>query len=259
LEETSISAVDVASTALEVKGILSTVANFSAAMKFLSLALMIFAVILAVYVGKKLIVAIYKNIILGIFSIPKKIFKFIFGRNSLQRSARNSATNPVTNSDSSPPSWMSRNISADEVEFAVIKIVNDDNNILNNKNDKKNAKAIKNKLVDSDKDFEKVDLQVFEENITKIRKNVELRMKIYSVLKNNPRMITSSSSAITKTICSNLEVKDDELKNKFAEQVEIVKKIYELYLNAEDIEKIFEKTHAFEFELKLFIKIFANG
>ena len=71
---------------------------------------------------------------------------------------------------------MSKNIGADEVEFAIIKIVNDDNNILNNKNDKKNAKSIKNKLAYTDKNFEKVDLK------NKITEQIEVVKKFMNLI-----------------------------------------------------------------------------
>lgn len=254
MEDTTLNAVDVVSTAWTIKGILSTVANFSFALKLLAVALVIFAGILAVIVAKKIIKEIYNNIILEIFSVLKKIFNFIFRRNRHE----NPQINTSVNSEEELQSLLTRNIDNDEVESEIIRIVNSDNNILNNKNDKKIAKKIRNELAEKDKNFSEVDLQIFEEIILKIRKNVELRMKLYSILKNNPRMIKSSISAITKTICTNLEIRDDETKNKISDQIAVVKKIYELDENAEDIAAIFKQTNAFEFEIKLFIKIFSD-
>ena len=62
-------ATDIFKTALEIKGILSTAANFSVAVKFLSVALMIFAIILAVIILKE----IYNNIVLAVFKFLKSI------------------------------------------------------------------------------------------------------------------------------------------------------------------------------------------
>ena|GEM_PF-2987568 len=81
MEEINIDAVDVASTVWSIKGILGTVANFSFAFKILSVAILIFAIILAIHVAKKLVISIFyflKSIIIGIISIPKKIYNSIF-------------------------------------------------------------------------------------------------------------------------------------------------------------------------------------
>jgi len=74
------------------------------------------------------------------------------------------------------------------------------------------------------------------------RSNVEfnsgLRESLFLELNKNPQIIKNSTSAITKTICANLEMNDDEAKNKVSRQIDIIKKVYELYKSGFNINQI---------------------
>ena len=78
--------------------------------------------------------------------------------------------------------------------------------------------------------------------------NSGLRESLFLELNKNPQIIKSSTSAITKTICANLGMNDDEAKNKVSRQIDIIKKVYELYKSGFNVQQIILRTKVYENE-----------
>jgi len=59
-------------------------------------------------------------------------------------------------------------------------------------------------------------------------------------LKKHPQIIKQKTSAIRKTICANIGVKDENLANSISFEIDTIKKILELHKNKKSAKKIFE-------------------
>ena len=157
-----------------------------------------------------------------------------------------------------------------EIIFDIIKFLNYDSKILNNDDNEVAAAFVKTKLEENNSLYKEWDLNVkfIEEIIVGIRYDVKLRRSLLDGLKNYPKIIKQKNSAIMKTICYNLKIKlDDELKDGFLFEIDIVKKIFELYKLGANTQEIFQKIYfynedgfgfAFEFEINQFTKIFKD-
>ena len=157
-----------------------------------------------------------------------------------------------------------------DVIFDVIKLINYDNKILNNYDDKIVAGFIKTKLEENNSFYKEIDLNVefIEETIKGIRYDVKLRRDLLEGLKHYPQIIKQKNSAIIKTVCYNLDMKlDDELRTELLLEIDVIKKIFELYKYGASTQEIFQKVYfcdengygfAFEFEIYQFKKIFEN-
>lgn len=78
--------------------------------------------------------------------------------------------------------------------------------------------------------------------------NSGLRESLFLELNKNPQIMKNSTSAITKTICANLGMNDDEAKNKVSRQIDIIKNVYELYKSGFNIQQIILRTKVYKNE-----------
>ena len=129
-----------------------------------------------------------------------------------------------------------------EIIFDIIKIINNDTKILNNPDDKHNAKIIEKKLEKDSEFYKFLDINVdFVEGIIRaIRFDVNCRYSLLEELKKHPQIIKQKTSAIRKTVCANIGVKDENLANSISFEIDTIKKILELHKNKKSAKKIFE-------------------
>ena len=166
--------------------------------------------------------------------------------------------------------YLSEEEVTNDIIFDIVQIINKDTKILNNPNDKENAKIIEKKLEKNNEFYKFIDINVdfVEELIKSIRYDSKIKYRLMEEFKNHPQIIKQKNSAIAKTFCANCRIKiNDEIKNEVSLQIDIVKKILELHKNGANTKEIFEQIYcsddegfifAFDFEIKQFIKIFEN-
>lgn len=157
-----------------------------------------------------------------------------------------------------------------DIIFDIIQLINKDTKILNNPNDKDNAKIIEKKLEKNNQFYKFIDINVdfVEEIIKSIRYDSKIKYRLMNEFKNHPQIIKQKNSAIAKTFCANCGIKiNDEIKSELSLQIDVIKKILELHKNGANTKEIFEQIYcsddegfifAFDYEIKQFIKIFEN-
>lgn len=151
------------------------------------------------------------------------------------------------------------NVDDSEIIFQIIKIFNDDTQILNESNDKIIAGYVKSKLLEISLAYKNVDVKFIEELIKSIRFDVKVRYSLLEELKKRPQILKEKTSAITKTVCANIGIEiADEIKSELSRQINIIKKIIDLHESGESTTKIFNQTMVFEFEINQFIKNLAR-
>ena len=142
-----------------------------------------------------------------------------------------------------------------ELSKEIFDIINSEPTILNYKKEEYCAKLIKSKVIEKYSEYDEIDLDYFEGFIHGVKGVVKLRRTIFDTLKYNPNMIKSSDSSIKKQIYDNFEV-DEESEEYLSQEIDRVKRIFELYKKGKSPKEIFEDSIVFEFETAQFIKIF---
>lgn len=118
------------------------------------------------------------------------------------------------------------NVDDSEIIFQIIKIFNDDTQILNESNDKIIAGYVKSKLLEISLAYKNVDVKFIEELIKSIRFDVKVRYSLLEELKKRPQILKEKTSAITKTVCANIGIEiADEIKSELSRQINIIKKL----------------------------------
>lgn len=157
-----------------------------------------------------------------------------------------------------------------DIIFDIIQLLNKDTKILNNHDDKQNAKFIEKKLEKNNDFYKFIDINVdfVEEIIKSIRYDAKIKYNLMNEFKERPQIIKQKNSAISKTVCANCGIEiNDEIKKELSLQIDVVKKILELHKSGANTKEIFEQVYyandegfcfAFDFEINQFIKIFAN-
>ena len=191
----------------------------------------------------------------GVNFIASKSFDFAEKKYSDYSAKKKSNVSNNNASNKSVEENSDENVDVSEILFQIVKIINGDTQLLNNPNDKINAGYIKTKLLEINAAYKNIDLNFIEEIIKSIRFDVKIRYSLLEELKKRPQILKEKTSAITKTVGTNIGIElDDKIKSELSRQINIIKKICELHNSKKSVTEIFNQTMVFEFEIRQFIK-----